>query len=96
MLRVFEAKTLSHKPTEGRSVMKQEAFMSWDRIVRTWRLLKDGIVFRYRRLADDMGTQIDLIGAEMSSDVQSGDVQTTAFRPDDRGRRSEFSLHIGC
>ena len=76
--------------------MKQEAFMSWDRIVRSWRQLKDGIVFQCCRLADDMGTQIDLIGAEMSSDVQSGDVQTTAFRPDDRGRRSEFSLHIGC
>jgi len=70
--------------------MKQKAFMSWDRIVRSWRQLKDGIVFQCCRLADDMGTQIDLIGAEMSSDGQSGDAQTTAFRPDDRGRRSEF------
>jgi hypothetical protein len=91
----FEAKTLSHKPT-GRSVMKQEVFMSWDRIVRSWRQLKDGIVFQCCRSADDMGTRIDLIGAEMSSDFQSGDVQTRAFRPDDRGRRREFSLHIGC
>jgi hypothetical protein len=77
-----------------RSVMKQEAFMSWDRIVRSWRQLKDEIVFQCCRLADHKGTQ--MIGAEMSSDGQSGDVQTTAFRPDDRGRQSEFSLHIGC
>ena len=34
--------------------MKQEAFMSWDRIVRSWRQLKDGIVFQCCRLADDM------------------------------------------
>jgi len=78
-----------------RSVMKQEAFTSWDRTVRSWRQLKDEIVFQCCRLADGKGTQIDLIGAETSSAGQSGDVQTTAFCPDDRGRRSEFSLHIG-
>ena len=26
--------------------MKQEAFMSWDRMARSWRQLKDGMVFR--------------------------------------------------
>ena len=75
--------------------MKQEAFISgieFTELAGAQR--RNG--FRTCRLADDMGTQIDLIGAEMSSDGQSGDVQTTAFRPDDRGRRSEFSLHIGC
>ncbi len=70
--------------------------MNWDRIVGSWKQLKDEIVFQCRRLADHKGERFDLIGAEMSSDGQGSDVQTTAFRPDDRGRRNEFSLHIGC
>jgi hypothetical protein len=78
------------------SVMKQEAFMSWDRIAGSWKRLKDEIVFQWRRLADDKDTSFDLIGAEMSSDRQNSDVQTCVIRPDDHGKRSEFSLHIGC
>jgi hypothetical protein len=76
--------------------MKQEAFMSWDRIAGSWKRLKDEIVFQWRRLADDKDTSFDLIGAEMSSDRQNSDVQTCIIRPDDHGKRSEFSLHIGC
>ena len=41
------------------------------------------------------GKSLELIGAEMPRNDQS-DAQPTAFRPDDRGKRSEFSLHIGC
>jgi hypothetical protein len=36
--------------------------------------------------------RFDLIGKEMSNDDQSSEVQKTVFRPDNRGRRSEFSL----
>lgn len=79
-----------------RSVMKQEAFMSWDRIAGSWKWLKDEIVFQWCRMVDDKGTSFDLIGAEMSSGRQNGDVQTPVIRPDDHGKRSEFSLHIGC
>jgi hypothetical protein len=80
-----------------RSVMKQEAFMSWDRIAGSWKRLKDEIVFQWCGLVDDdKGTSFDLIGAEMSIDRQNSDVQTSVIRPDDYGRRSEFSLHIGC
>jgi hypothetical protein len=78
-----------------RSVMKQEAFVSWDRIAGSWKRLKDEIV-QWCRLADDKGASFDLIAAEMSSDRQSSDVQRSVFRPGDRGKRSEFSLHIGC
>jgi len=69
--------------------------MNWDRIVWSWKQLKDEIVPRFRGRADNKGARLDLTGAQMSSDDQSTDMQTTAFRPDDRGRRSEFSLHIG-
>jgi hypothetical protein len=75
--------------------VEQEAFMNWDRIVWSWKQLKDEIVPRFRGRADDKGAPSGLIGAVMSGDDQSWEVQTTAFRPDDRGRRSEFSLHIG-
>jgi uncharacterized protein YjbJ (UPF0337 family) len=76
--------------------MKQEAFMNWDQIEVSWRQLKDKIVFRWGRPTDDKGKRVDLIGAEMSRDGQSREAQTRAFRPDDRGKRSEFSQHIGC
>jgi hypothetical protein len=76
--------------------MKQEAFVSWDRIAGSWKRLKDEIVFQWCRLADDKGASFDLIAAEMSSDRQSSDVQGSVFRPDGCGKRSEFSLHIGC
>jgi hypothetical protein len=79
-----------------RLVMKQEAFMSWDRIAASWKRLKYEIVFHWCRLTDDKGTSFDLIAAEMSGDRQISDVQTSVFRPDDGGKRSEFSLHIGC
>jgi hypothetical protein len=75
--------------------MKQEAFMSLYRIAGSWKRLKDG-VFQWCGLVNDKGTSFDLIGAEMSSDRQNSDVQTSVIRPDDHGRRSEFSLHIGC
>jgi len=58
--------------------------------------LKDKIVFQWGRLTDGDGKRIDLIGAEMSRDGQSGDAQIANFRPDDHAKRGEFSLHIGC
>jgi hypothetical protein len=76
--------------------LKQEAFMNWDQIVLSWKQLKDKIVFQWGGPTDDNGKRVDLIGAETSRDGRSSDAQPTAFRPDDRGRRSEFSQHIGC
>jgi hypothetical protein len=76
--------------------MVQEAFMKWTRIEMNWRRLKDKIVFRGFRLSDGDSQRFDLIGAEISRVGQSDGSQPATFRPDDRGRRSEFSLHIGC
>jgi hypothetical protein len=78
------------------SVVKQEAFMSWNGIAGSFKRLKDEIVSQWSRLADDKSTSFDLIGPEMSSHHQSSDMQMSVFRRDDRGKRSEFSLHIGC
>jgi hypothetical protein len=76
--------------------VRQEALMKWTRIAMNWRQLKDKIVFWGFRLSDGDSQRFDLIGAEISRVGQSDESQTTAFHPDDRGRRSEFSLHIGC
>jgi hypothetical protein len=73
----------------------QEAFMNWDQIQVSWKQLKDKFVFRWFRVTDDSGKGLELIGAEKSSEVQRN-AQPTAFYPDDREKRSEFSLHIGC
>ena len=69
--------------------------MNWDQIQVSWKQLKDKFVFQWFSVTDDNGNGLELIGAEMSRDGQS-DAQPTAFHPDDRGKRSEFSLHIGC
>ena len=70
--------------------------MNWAQILVSWNQLKHKIVFQCGRPTDDNGKRVDLIGAEMSRDDQSREAQTRAFRPDDRGKRSEFSQHIGC
>ena len=69
--------------------------MNWDQIQVGWKQLKEKFVFQWFRVTDDNGNGLELIGAEMSRYGQS-DAQPTAFHPDDRGKRSEFSLHIGC
>ncbi len=50
---------------------------------------------KWFRVTDDDGNGLELIDAEMSWYGQN-DTQPTAFQPDNRGKRSEFSLHIGC
>jgi hypothetical protein len=75
--------------------MAQEAFMNWDRIQVSWKQLKEKFMLQWVRVTDDNGKSLELSGAEMSLDDRS-DTQSAAFHPDDRGRRSEFSLHIGC
>ena len=69
--------------------------MNWDRIQESWKQLKEKFVLQWFRVTDDNGKGLQLIGAEMSVDDRSV-TQPAAFRPDDRGTRSEFSLHIGC
>jgi hypothetical protein len=76
--------------------MPQEAFMKWNQIEASWKQLKDKFGFRPFRLSDDDSGSFNLIGAEISRIGQSEESQPAIFRPDDRGRRSEFSLHIGC
>ena len=87
-----------HAPIRGasmRSGMAQEAFMKWDQIQVSWKQLKEKFDLQWLRVTDDNGKSLELIGAEMSWDDQR-DAQPTAFHPNDRGKRSEFSLHIGC
>ena len=69
--------------------------MNWDRIQESWKQLKEKFLLQWFRVTDDNGKGLQRIGAEMSGDDRSV-TQPAAFRPDDRGKRSEFSLHIGC
>jgi hypothetical protein len=69
--------------------------MNWDQIQVSWKQLKGKFVFQRFRAMDDNGKGLDLINTKTSRGGQS-DAQPTAFRPDDRTKRSEFSLHIGC
>ena len=87
-----------HPPIRGasmRSAMAQEAFMKWDQIQLSWKQLKEKFDLQWLMVTDDNGKSLELIGTEMSWDDQR-DAQPPAFHPDDRGKRSEFSLHIGC
>jgi hypothetical protein len=70
--------------------------MRWDRIEMSWKQLKGRLVFRLFGLSDDVGERFDRAGAEISKVAQSDASHPAAFCPDDRGRRSEFSQHIGC
>jgi hypothetical protein len=76
------------------SAMAQEAFMNWDQIREGWKQLKEKFVLQRLRVTDHDGKGLQLIGADMSDERSV--TQAGAFRPDDRGKRSEFSLHIGC
>ena len=69
--------------------------MNWNQVQVSWKQLKEKLALQWFRVTDDSGKSLELIGAEMSRYGQT-DAQPTAFHPDDRGKRSEFSLHIGC
>lgn len=75
--------------------MAQEAFMKWYQIQVSWNQLKDKYVRQRFKANSGSGKDLGLIGAEKSSGGQSG-ARSTAFHADDRGKRAEFSLHIGC
>jgi hypothetical protein len=77
------------------SAMAQEAFMNWDQMQVSWKQLKEKFALQWFGVTDDNGKGLELSGAELSSGDRS-DTQSAAFHPDDRGKRSEFSLHIGC
>lgn len=68
--------------------------MNWDQVHVTWKQLKGKIVFERFRVSEDTGMGLEPSSAKMSTHGQS-DAQPTEFRPDDRAKRSEFSLHIG-
>ena len=67
----------------------------WKQVRVSWKQLEEKFVLQWFRVTDDNGKGPELISAEMSWDGQS-DAKPTAFHPDDSGKRSEFSLHIGC
>ena len=75
--------------------MTQEAFMKWDQIQLSWKQIIEKFVLHRLTGTDDHRKGSELRGAEMSWDDQN-DAEPTAFHPDDSGKRSEFSLHIGC
>ena len=70
--------------------------MKWNGIEASWKQLKDVFASRPFRLSDHDSQIFDLIGGELSGTSRSDESRTTVFRPDDREKRSEFSLHIGC
>jgi hypothetical protein len=70
--------------------------MNWRRIEASWKQLKDKSVFHWERLRRDDRDCVDLVRLAPSREGQGSDPQSTALRPDDHVRRSEFSLHIGC
>jgi hypothetical protein len=70
--------------------------MKWNGIEASWKQLKDAFASRPFRLSDHDSPIFDLIGAGLSGTGRGDESPTTVFRPDDREKRSEFSLHIGC
>ena len=69
--------------------------MNWDQIQVSWKQLKGKFVFQRFKAISDNGKGLELSSVKMSRGGQSN-AQPTDFRPDDRAKRSEFSLHIGC
>ena len=69
--------------------------MKWNRIEVSWKLLKDNLAFRLFRSSYDDSENHDPIGPEIPTVRQIDEGRPAAFHPDDQGRRSEFSLHIG-
>ena len=76
--------------------MAQEAFMMWDGIQASWKQLRDKFALGSFRLSDTDRERLDVIGTEIWRVGQRDDLRPAAFHPDQRERRSEFSLHIGC
>jgi hypothetical protein len=68
----------------------------WAQIEASWTQLKDKFALMPFRLSADGYESLDPIRAERSRVGQSDELQPAAFRPDGRGMRSAFSLHIGC
>jgi hypothetical protein len=67
------------------AAMAQEAFMNWDQMQVSWNQFRDKYVRQWFRVNGDSGKRLGQSNA-----------QPRAFHPDDRGKRVEFSLHIGC
>ncbi len=69
--------------------------MNWDQVQVTWKQFKEELFFQRFGVTEDTRKGLEPSSAKMSRHDQS-DAQPTDFRPDDRARRSEFSLHISC
>ncbi len=68
--------------------------MKWNRIEVSWTRLKDKFSFGPFWSSDGDTEDYDLIDAEIPTVGRIDEGRPVAFRPDDRGKRSEFSLHI--
>ena len=69
--------------------------MNWDQILVSWKQLNWKFALQRFRAIDDNCEALDPSSAKMSRGGHT-DPQPDEFRPDDRAKRSEFSLHIGC
>jgi hypothetical protein len=70
--------------------------MRWNQLETNWRQLKNRIVNGGFSASGRDSPRSDRSGQEISTVGHSAESQLAAFRPDERGKRSEFSLHIGC
>ena len=68
--------------------------MNWAQIRGRWKQVRGKFVRRWPS-ANSAGEGVERIGGQIFGGGQSEE-QQAPFHPDDRGRRNEFSLHIGC
>ena len=69
--------------------------MNWDQVQVTWKRLIGKFVVELFRVSEDTRKGLEPTSATISTHDKI-DAQPPVFRPDDREKRSEFSLHIGC
>lgn len=69
--------------------------MIWYGFAARWKRLGETFVLRSSRSSGSDRARLDVIGTDTGRVGQSDGLPPAAFRPDERARRSEFSLHIG-
>jgi len=69
----------------------------WDRLTASATHLSEKTVFLRIRLIGDNRRRSNLIDSErMPGNGQDRATQAMAYHPDNRNKRDEYSLHIGC
>ena len=67
--------------------------MDWDTLKLIWTRLTEQLRFHRARSGDNQDSRIS---AETSMTDQESNGGSTAYQPDFREKRHEFSQHIGC